>query len=206
MRVAIPAISLSVLLACVGRVEALDCPVPSPSMWSRVADSDEIPIEQQRREAKDRTDVYRLDSVPIIFRGRVVSVRYLSDIRKTNIPLSLLVFDRVQILKGQLFTRSKDRRAVVIRQEWCDQSCIGKLSSSAWSAGKIVAVAAYRNDFADPSRTIEFSSKRILYRGRIDAVLGECSAGLLSNRQLELLNDPDEMNRLKREYVPLRTN
>lgn len=206
MRAIILALACFGALLSPGKVDALDCPVPSPSMWSRAAGSDQMPIEQQRQEAEDRTDVYRLDRAPIIFRGRVVSVRYLSDIRKTSIPLSLLVFDRVEILKGQLFTMSRDRKAFVIRQEWCDYSCIGKLPNTAWPSGKIVSVAASRNDFADPSKAVEFSSKRVVYRGRIDAVLGECSNGLLNNRQLELLNDPDKMTRLKREYVPRRAN
>ncbi|MGY8711159.1 hypothetical protein RAD16_35975 [Bradyrhizobium sp. 18BD] len=205
MRTIILALTSISVLACPGTVRALDCAIPA-YVWSRPAEGEEISPGQQRRDERDRFNVYALEQAPIIFRGRVASARYLSDLRKTNVPLSLLVFDRVEILKGQLFTKPRDRRAFVIRSEWCDASCIGKLSKSVWPVGKTVAVAAYQNKFADPSKAVESSGGPVVYRGRIDAVLGACGLGPLDSRQLELLNKPDEMARIKHEAEVRRTD
>lgn len=199
MRVAIFALSLLGVLAWPEKVEALDCALP-PNIWSRPAGSDEIAREKQLRDQEDRLSIYRLEQAPIIFRGRVASARYLSDIRKTNTPSSLLVFDHVEILKGRLFTASRDRRAFVISEQWCDASCIGKPSpKTTWPTGKMVVVGAHPNNFADSSKAVEFPDKRVVYRGRIDATLGMCDGGPLSDRAVEILNDPTEMARLKRE-------
>lgn len=207
MRAIIPVLTSIGLLACSGRVSAFDCPVPA-SIWSRPADNEEVSPEQQRRDERDRFSVYRLEQAPIIFRGRIVSLRYLSDLRQTNVPLSLLVFDRVEILKGQLFTKSRDRRAFVIQSEWCDATCIGKGKGSPtlWPVGKTVVVAAHKNTFADPSKAGESFSGPIVYRGRIDAVVGACNPGPLDSREMELLNNPDEMVRIKRETEARRTD
>ena len=207
MRAIVLALTSIALLACSERVRALDCAIP-PYVWSRPTDNDKVSLEQQRRDVRDRFSVYRLEQAPIIFRGRIVSARYLSDLRKTNIPLSLLIFDRVKLLKGQLFTKARDRRAFVIQSEWCDATCIGKGEGAPtpWPAGKTVVVAAYQNTFADPSKAVESSDGPVVYRGRIDAVLGVCSLGPLDSRQLELLNNPDEMARIKREAEARRTN
>ncbi|MDH2351461.1 hypothetical protein QCM80_12375 [Bradyrhizobium sp. SSUT112] len=203
MRAIVLAFSFLGALVFPEKVEALDCPLP-PNIWSHPVDGDEISREQQLRDAEDRLNLYRLEHAPIIFRGRVASTRYLSDIRKTSIPISLLVFDHVEILKGGLFTTSKDRKAFVISEKWCEYSCIGKPSMVAWPPGKIVVMAAYPNDFADPSKAVEFNSRRVVYRGRIDAVLGMCAGGPLSDRAVEILNNPGEMARLKREFAPRR--
>ncbi|MDH2343907.1 hypothetical protein [Bradyrhizobium sp. SSUT77] len=102
MRAIVLAFSFLGALVFPEKVEALDCPLP-PNIWSHPVDGDEISREQQLRDAEDRLNLYRLEHAPIIFRGRVASTRYLSDIRKTSIPISLLVFDHVEILKGGLF-------------------------------------------------------------------------------------------------------
>ncbi|WP_156489385.1 hypothetical protein [Bradyrhizobium sp. DOA1] len=197
MRVVILALSLFGILACPGTAEALDCPIPL-NIWSPPAGSDEIPAEQRRRDVEDRLNLYRLKQAPILFRGRIVSARYLTDARKTNIPISLLVFDRVEVLKGRLFTTSKDRKAFVISEGWCDASCSGKTATGEWPPGKTVGVAAYPNTFADPWKAVETTTKRVVYRGRIDARFGPCGGGYLSDRALELFNNHDELGRTKR--------
>lgn len=207
MRTIILALTSINFLVCPEEASALDCASPS-WVWSRPADSDAISPEQRRRDQRDRFSVAALEQAPIVFRGRIVSARRLSDIRKTNVPLSLLVIDRVELLRGQLFTKARDRRAFVIRSEWCDGSCMGKGEGAPtpWPAGKTVVVAAYQNNFADPSKAVESSDGPVVYRGRIDAVLGACSLGPLDSRQLELLNNPEEMARIKREAEARRTD
>ncbi|WP_161497182.1 hypothetical protein [Bradyrhizobium nitroreducens] len=205
MRVVILPLLLLSLLASPRRVEALDCPIP-PGIWSQSAASDEVSAEQKRRNSEDRWSIYRLERAPIIFRGRVVSARDLSDISKTNIPTSLLIFDRVEILKGRLFTAARDRKAFVISERWCDGSCAGRKATADWLPGKFVGVAAYPNTFADPSKAAEATTKRVVYRGRIDAMFGPCDGGFLSERALELLANPDEVARIKREVAPRRAH
>jgi hypothetical protein len=199
------AVLLIGVLICPKEVEALDCtPGPSAS-WYRAADGVDTPAEQQRHDAESRATLERLERTPIIFRGRFASARYLSDLRKTNVPTSLLLFDDVEILKGHLPKTSTDKKAFIIKEEWCDHSCIGKVTLW-WHPGDTVVIGARPNDFADPSGAVDFASKRVVYKGRIDAVLGMCdSGGGLSPTALELLNAPDdEIARLKREYLPRR--
>lgn len=149
-------------------------------------------------DARFRLD--RLERTPIIFRGRVVSAHYLSDLRKTNTPSILLAFDHVEVLKGRLAATSSDRRAFAIDEEWCDRTCPSTILQS-WHRGDIVVIGARPNNFADPSKAMEFGSNRIIYRGRIDAVLGVCDYPRMTPMDLELLNAPaDETDRLKRKY------
>jgi hypothetical protein len=183
--------------------EALDCAGPAGWMYE-AADGVDASVEQQRHDAEARAALEWLERTPIIFRGRFASARYLSDLRKTNVPTSLLIFDHVEILKGRLPRTSIDGKAFIIKEEWCDGSCIGK--ERHWPKGDTVIIGARSNDFVDPSRAVDFASKRVVYKGRIDAVLGMCSrGGRLSPMALELLNAPDdEVARLKREYLPRR--
>jgi hypothetical protein len=71
-----------------------------------------------------------------------------------------------------------------------------------------VVLGVYPNSFVNPSVAVEFSSKRIVYEGRIDALLGTCSGdALLPPKVIELLNAPArEIARLKREYILRRPN
>lgn len=88
---------------------------PSPSWWYRSVDGGEVPIEKQRHDAEARATLELLERTPIVF--RIASARYLSDLRKTNIPTSRIVFDHVEILKGRLSRASTDRKAFIIREE-----------------------------------------------------------------------------------------
>ncbi len=197
MRYFIAALWVLGALILPNKVEALDCPWPI----FRLADGVDATQEKQRYDTEARLRLEFLERTPIIFRGRIASMRYLTDPRRMN--TSLLVFDHVEILKGRLPTT--DRKAFVIKQEWCDFSCNVKLARMAWPRGKTVVVGAHYNHFVDPSKAVDSFSKRIIYKGRIDAVLGVCDSGELAPLALELLNAPDaEISRLKREYLPLR--
>jgi hypothetical protein len=89
------------------------------------ADGVDASVEQQPHDAEARATLESLERTPIIFRGRFASARYLSDLRKTNVPTSLLIFDHVEVLKGRLPKTAADGKAFIIKEEWCDGSCIG---------------------------------------------------------------------------------
>jgi hypothetical protein len=206
MRCFIAAVFLLGALMCPRNLEALDCPSGPfyPGSWQRAIDGDDIPEESQRRDAEARATLELLERTPIVFRGRIGSARYLSDPRKTNTPTSLLVFDHVEVLKGRLPATSSDRKAFIIGAEWCDHSCNGRTAMIV-PRGETVVIAARPNRFADPSKAVDAITKRLIYKGRIDAVLGMCFGGPLPPMALEILNAPDdEIARLKREYLPRR--
>jgi hypothetical protein len=203
MRGFIAALLLLGALVCPEKVEALDCGWV-PRQWYRAADGGEVSVEKERHDTEARATLELLERIPIVFRGRIASAGYLSDPRKTNTPASLLVFDHVEIFKGRLAKTSRDRKAFIIREEWCDGLCRGR-TAGLGSRGETVVVGAHPNHFVDPSKAVESVSKRLIYKGRIDAVLGMCRSGRLTPMALELLNAPeDEIVRLKREYLPLR--
>src|SRR5262249_28420169 len=206
MRCFIAAALLAGALVCSGEGEGVDWGVAGS--WSfEAADGIEIPAEKQLQDREARAVLARLERTPVIFRGRLASARYLSDLRKTNIPFSLLVFDHVEVLRGRLPRTSIDRKAFIVQQEWCDHSCGDRQAARWWPRDKAVVVGAHPNEFVDLSRAVDSESKRVIYKGRIDAVLGMCSGGPLTPAALELLNaSEDEIARLKREYPPRRRN
>lgn len=204
MRCSIAAALLVGALACPKEAEALDCAVPG--IWSfQAVDGIEASAEKQLQDREARAVLERLERTPIIFRGRLTSARYLSDLRKTNTPVSLLVFDHVEVLKGQLPKASVDRKAFIIQHDWCDQNCGDRQAAQWWPRDKAAAVVGALP--IDPSKAVISESKQVIYEGRIDAVVGICSGGPLAPAELELLKAPDdEIARLKREYLPRRRN
>jgi hypothetical protein len=196
-------------LVCPGKVEALECGTSAffPSSWQRAANSGDVPPERQSRDKEARATLELLERTPIVFRGRVASARYLSDLRKTNTPTSLIAFDHVVVLKGRLAATSRDRKAFIIREQWCDYRCNHGAASAQWPPGETFLVGAHPNEFADPSKAMDFERKRVIYKGRIDAVLGMCDGGRLKPLALEVLNaSDDEIVRLKHDYEPRRFN
>jgi hypothetical protein len=207
MRGFIAAALLVGALVCPNQAEALDCALPPSRLWYRAADGIEASAEKQNQDAEARAALARLELTPIIFRGRLASARYLSDLRKTNIPFSLLVFDDVEVLKGRLPKTSIDRKAFIIKQEWCDETCGDRQAAEGWPRGEAAIVGAHPNEFVDQPNAKDSASERGIHEGRIDAVLGMCSGGLLSEGELRLLNaSDDEIARLKREYPRRRRN
>lgn len=100
-----------------------------------------------------------------------------------------------------------DRKAYLIKEQWCDGNCYAERVAADWPVGETVVIGANQKDHRHPSRAMDPSSQRVVYKGRIDAVLGMCGGARLTPKALELLNAPDEeIARLKREYVPRRPN
>jgi hypothetical protein len=199
MRCLIAAALLVGVLVCPEKVEALQCDRPA-AWWFQAADRVDAPVEKQRHDAEARATLELLERTPIIFRGRIASTRYLP---KKNAPAILLVFDNVEILKGRLPRTSIDRKAFIFQELWCDGGCTSK-ETQRWPRDDTVVIGVRPNDFVGPSQAVKFP--RFSYDGRIDAVLGMCSSGWLSPLALELLSAPDdEIARLKREYLPRRS-
>jgi hypothetical protein len=188
MRRFIAAVLVFGAFVCPTEVDALDCPVLLGSHLFQAADGVEAPAERQSQDLEARAVLARLELTPIVFRGRLASARYLSDLRKTNTPYSLLVFDRVEVLKGRLPKASIDRKAFILQQEWCDHSCGDRKAARWWPRDKAAVVAVEPNEFVDPSKAVDPVSKRVIYNGRIDAVRGMCGGGPLTPAALELLN------------------
>lgn len=202
MRCFITALLLLGALIFPKKVEALDC-AWMPASWYRPADGVEAPLEKHRQDAEARATLGLLERTPIILRGRIASMRYLSDPGKTN--TSLLVFDHVEVLKGRL--PKTDRKAYIIKHQWCDGGCNVGMDTLAWPRGETVVIGVQPNHPVDRSKALDPSSDRVIYRGRIDALLGPCGDPRLTPMALELLNAPgEEIARLKREYVPRRPN
>jgi hypothetical protein len=146
-----------------------------------------------------------LERIPIVFRGRIVSRRYLSDLRKTNTPASLLVFDHVEVFKGRLAKTSRDRNSSS-RRNGAMASAEAR-TAGIGSRGETVVVGAHRNHFVDPSKAVDVRQQTAHLQGANRCRIGMCRSGRLTPMALELLNAPeDEIVRLKREYLPLRPN
>ena len=204
MRRFIAAALLFSAFVCPTEADALDCPILGSHLFE-AADGVEAPVERQRQDLEARAVLDRLERTPIIFRGRLASARYLSDPRKTNVPFSMLVFDHVEVWKGHLPRASVDRKAFIVLQEWCDGSCGDRPAAHWWPRGKSTVIGVHPNESADPSKVLDSENERVIYKGRVDAVMGMCGGGPLTSAALELLNASDEeVDRLKREYPPRR--
>ncbi|QOZ22303.1 hypothetical protein [Bradyrhizobium sp. CCBAU 51753] len=198
--------ALCLIGAVVGpkKAEALSCALPLSTSWYRSPDVNQVSVEKKRRDMEARATLELLERTPIILRGRVVSSRLLSDLRKTNSPISLIVLDHVEMLKGRLFTAPTDRKAFIIKEYWCDGTCESRENTLHWPRGETLVVGASRNDMAEPSKMVDPDSKLTIYQGRIDAMVGACTSGPLTPEALDLLNAPQEVARLKREYLRRR--
>jgi hypothetical protein len=150
--------------------------------------------EKMRQDAEARAALAM--SKPIIFRGRVASARDLIDRRKTNEPVTLIVFKDVEVLKGDMPRAAGDRRAYVLQYAWCDAHC-GPLSDW-WPRGKMFTFGVTAPP-EDPVK--DLNGKDVISRGRVDGTVGACDQTSLTELQLKLLNTPDdEIARLIREY------
>src|SRR4051794_38690256 len=80
MRCFIAVLLLLGALICPREADALDCPMLPPSKWFKPADGSEIATEAQRQDVEAGAALEQLERFPIIFRGRAVSARWLSDL------------------------------------------------------------------------------------------------------------------------------
>lgn len=197
MRPLIAAALLICVLVCVfpKRVEALSCALLTWRNFERVDGDTDPAKKQQDAEARAALEMLR----PIIFRGRVARARDLIDPSTTDLPVSMIFFENVEVLKGELPRSAGDRKAFIVYYGWCDAKCGPESrASQMWARGKTFAFGV--RPFIGKAVTTDWPTK-VIYKGRVDAVLGACERNFLTPVEWKLLNAPDdEIARLKREY------
>lgn len=171
-------------------VHGLDCGLPTPAFFDSINEN----VDPTKR-AVDLEARVALDTLsPIVFSGRLVSIRHLSG-PSTPGRFELLGFKDVKVLKGTLPRSKIDRTAMVAFNRWCDGGCAHRPLE--WAPGALLTIGV------SPSPDKVTSEGRTLYRGRVDGQFGPCRGGPLSPLKLMLLAaPPEEIARLDREYPP----
>ncbi len=167
--------------------------------------SDGTISDETRKELRLRVLVDALDDADIVFRARLTSRRYLSDIYETYVPLILEVYDRAVVLKGNMPLTANDGKVFLIREKLCDGGCrLSALPEVTDGTGQRERVVlALNNTLENPSEGKDRWSNEIVYRGRIDALLGPCDPFLINDAAAAaLITHPREMDRLRRAYPP----
>ena len=161
--------------------------------------------DEKRQELRLRVLIDALDDADIVFRGRLSSRRFLSDIYETYVPLILEVYDHAVVLKGNMPAAVNDGKVYLIREKLCDGGCrTGALPEVTDGAGQRERVIlALNNTLENPAEGKDRWSNRVVYRGRIDALQGPCDPFLVNDAAAaSLMAAPAEMDRLRRAYPP----
>jgi hypothetical protein len=167
------------------------CGQPHWRNYDRI-DGDADP-QQSRRDAEAAAALAGLR--PIIFRGRVAWTRVLSRGGPNRHPMSLVAFNDVEVLRGEMPRPAHDRRAFIVYYHWCNGSC--ELALQRWVRGQSFTLGAHPPDLP----VTDGEEKKFIYTGRADAQMYLCDPVLLTPLQWELLHAPaDEIARLKRDY------
>lgn len=170
-----------------------------------VSPADRSISDEKRKEVRLRVLVDALDDVDIVFRGRLASRRYLSDVMQTYIPLILEVYEGVTFLKGDVPLTATDGKIFLIREKLCNGGCpLSALPEVSDENGEREhVVLAMKNTLGSPSEARDRWSDDVVYSGRIDALLGPCDPYQVNeSAAVALLSAPDEMERLKSAYPP----
>ncbi len=180
-----------------------NCRLGNQSEYASVSDG--TITEEKRKDLRLRVLIDALDDVDIVFRGRLASRRYLSDIYETYVPSILEVYDSVAVLKGAMPAAAKDGKVFLIREKICDGGCrlsaLPEFENSSDERERVVL--ALNNTLTNPSEAKDRWSNRVVYSGRIDALLGPCDPHLINGPAVAtLIAAPDEIERLRRAYPP----
>lgn len=177
------------------------CRLGNQSEYYSIADA---PIaEETRKDLRMRVLIDALDDADIVFRGTLSKRWYLSDVLETDIPAILEVYDHAVVLKGQL--EANDGRVFLIRERVCDGRCwMGALPEiTAPREEPERVVLALKNTLAKADEVRDRRSDKIVYTGRIDALLGPCDPRQINAAAAaSLITAPGEMDRLRRAYPP----
>lgn len=167
-------------------VHGLDCGLPIPAHFESIN-----PNVDPSKRAVDLEARVALDTLsPIVFSGRLVSIRHLS---KPDSVIELLGFKDVKVLRGKLPRSKIDGIAMVALDRWCEGGCAHRPLE--WTPGALLTIGV------SPSPDKVTSYGKTLYRGRIDGQFGPCLGGPLSPLKLMLLTaPPEEIARLERDY------
>lgn len=172
-----------------------------------VSPADRSISDERRQEVRLRVLTDVLDDVDIVFRGRLKSRRYLSDISQTQVPLLLEVFENATVLKGRLPLTETDGFVYLVRVKPCNGGCplsVLPETDDAKQAREQI-VLAMNNTLDNPAEARDWVTNKLVYSGRIDALNGPCDPFQINQTAvLKLITSPEEMHRLKRAY-PRRT-
>ena len=179
------------------------CRLGNQSEYASVSDG--TITDEKRKDLRLRVLVDALDDVDIVFRGHLTSRRYLSDIYQTYVPLILEVYDHAVVLKGNMPATAKDGKVFLIREKVCDGGCrlraFPEVADGANEGERVVL--ALNNTLENPAEGKDRWSKEVVYRGRIDALLGPCDPYLINDAAAAaLVTSPAEMERLRQAYPP----
>lgn len=167
-------------------VHGLDCGLPFPTSFKAIDQN--VDPTKKAVDLEARAAIETLS--PVVFSGRLVSVRHLSGPDSGN---ELLRFSDVKVLKGELPRSKIDRIAMIALDRWCDGGCAHRPLE--WAPGALLTIGV------SPSPGKVTSNGQTLYRGRVDGQFGPCRGGPLSPLMLMLLTaPPEEIARLKRDY------
>lgn len=172
-----------------------------------VSPADRSIPDDVRQEVRLRVLIDVLDDADIVFRGRLASRRYLSDLSQTPVPLILEVYENVVVLKGHMPLTEKDGRVNLIRVKPCNGGCPLSVLPEVdhQTAGREQVVLAMNNTLEDPAEARDWGTDKVVYSGRIDALNGPCDPFQINQgAALHLISEPQEMDRLRRAY-PRRT-
>lgn len=180
-----------------------NCRLGNQSEYASVSDG--TITEEKRKDLRQRVLVDALDDVDIIFRGRLASRRYLSDIYETYVPLILEVYDHAVVLKGTMPLTANDGKVYLIREKVCDGGCrlsaLPEFETSSDERERVIL--ALNNTLPNPGEAKDRWSSRVVYSGRIDALLGPCDPHLINGpAAAALIASPDEIERLRHAYPP----
>ncbi|MBB4373118.1 hypothetical protein GGD63_005933 [Bradyrhizobium sp. cir1] len=183
----------AILLAALGigwpvTVHGLDCGLPFPAFFEAI--NEKVDPTKRAVDLEARAALETLS--PIVFSGRLVSIRHLSE---PDTGIELLGFRDVKVLRGALPRSRVDRIAMVAYDRWCDGGCAHRPLE--WAPGALLTIGV------SPSPDKVSGDGKTLYRGRVDGQFGPCRGGPLSPLKLMLLTAPaEEIVRLKRDYPP----
>ncbi|MGX1317333.1 hypothetical protein AB7M17_000786 [Bradyrhizobium sp. USDA 377] len=167
-------------------VYGLDCGLPTSAFFESI--NPNVDPTKRAVDLEARVALYTLS--PIVFSGRLVSIRHLSG---PDSGIELLGFRDVKVLKGVLPRSRVDGIAMVAFDRWCDGGCAHRPLE--WAPGAMLTIGV------SPSPDKVTSDGKTLYRGRVDGQFGPCHGGPLSPLKLMLLAaPPEEIARLKRDY------
>jgi hypothetical protein len=193
----------------IGSAVALDCGQPRGWSWIDYINQEDFDKAYKSqsgtvREVELRAALGRIDGMESIYRGRVVSVQDLGETTKTQWPMAIVIFDQVEVIKGQLPASAEPGKLVVLGYTWCD-GALNCAYSHFWKAGEVAPFWTTKYPGGDVKGETPSGDLEVVFRGHVDAQMGVCTTGswLDAYESAIIGASPAEVERLKAKY-PIR--